>query len=613
MRKKIVTGCLVLASCIGVTQAAFCADEAALVPVAQDEKVIVESAGSPGTSAADKEMLDKVAGLSPKLQAEEWVKRLAVLESQKDYAGLRSSVSNFYLWLQLNKSKDGDVYKNNIVQVYKFNAAGLCGQGYYATAATAVRNGYQTAKAANAKVDGLLELAIQCDAQKVTRDEYYRTIRTYQNAKAEMNKALLDLMTQKQKIIDELLQSGRKLTSDTLKALQDKIKELNTKITSKRLEIAKADVAHTAILDDKKYAGIILNPQLTANIEAAEKAHQEMESRITSIEVSVQKGLLTLAEKAAHSWEGLEGRMSELSKLQKEINDLQKELLALLAKKPYSDDAKASIRKLNARLGKLSAEFAKNMVGIEDDFMNAKTFNALAAKEMLAFKEQLVVLMKAGDEIEQTNAQIEKLIVAMEKETAKLGDLNGDGKIDVKDLLVLVRNLGKNASVMPSADLDGDGKISITDYLFIREAVLSGRTVFPADKNYQQGDLNGDGRIDWADLLKLAQVTHQAGKNGIHFVSSPWLDQYDINGDKVINTEDFQALVGTMTASQSGIIQTSDTTASSTVISSATEPVANPASAAVGTPVRDDHTPILHIPEHPRHRNAQPAGTMGDN
>ncbi len=524
------------------------------------------------------------------------------MERQKDYAGLRSSSVAFTRWLESIKGKEPEVYKNHIVQAYTSNAAGLNGQGYYMIAANTVRAGYEAGKAAGANVGSLVELASRYDVRKETRNEYYKAIRNHQNAVAKIEKVVLDLTIQKQKMVEELLQSSKKITPDALKELQGRIKALNEKIAAGRKEIEKENAAHKKLLDDKKYDGIILNPQLTANVEAADKAQQTIQAQIKDGEAAVRKGLLALAEKAEHSWQGLSDRMSKLTAQQKEISALQKELLDMLAKKPYSEDAKKRIRALNEKLDKLSAEMAKNLDGIEEDFMSAGTFNALDPKQMIAFREQLAALMKAETAIGQANARIDEQIAAMEKEKAKLGDVNGDGKVDRKDLAKLISHLGRKASTLANADLDGDGRITISDFQFLRDAVFGGRTVFPADPNYIPGDLDGNGKLGWADLLKLAHVVQRAGKNGIK-VSSPWLAQYDINGDKVINNEDFQALVKNITqppVDSKPVVET----ASATETAVATGASSTPADTATGTTVETGAS---------TQENAQPAGSMGDN
>ncbi len=606
MRKTVLTGGLIVATLLSMSTASFCEEtagaEASLVPAAQEEGDIREDEGKPDADEVEKKMAAEFVRLTPKEQAGRWAERLAGMERQKDYAGLRSSAVAFTRWLESIKGKEPEVYKNHIVQAYTSNAAGLNGQGYYMIAANKIRAGYEAGKGAGANVGDLVELASRYDVRKETRNEYYKAIRNHQNAVAKIEKIVLDLTIQKQKMVDELLQSSKKITPDALKELQGRIKALNEKIVAARKEIEKETAAHKKLLDDKKYDGIILNPQLTANVEAADKAQQTIRAQIKDGEAAVRKGLLVLAEKAEHSWQGLNDRMNRLTAQQKEISALQKELLDMLAKKPYSEDAKKRIRALNEKLDKLSADMAKNLDGVEEDFMNAGTFNALDPKQMIAFREQLAALTKAETAIGQENARIDTLIAAMEKETAKLGDVNGDGKIDRKDLAKLVLHLGRKASTLANADLDGDGRITISDFQFLRDAVFGGRTVFPADPTYIPGDLNGNGKLGWADLLKLAHVVQRAGKNGIK-VSSPWLAQFDINGDKVINTEDFQALVKNITQTPV-VIRTVVETASATETDVATGASSVPADTATGTTVETGAS---------TQENAQPAGSMGDN
>ncbi|OQA06511.1 MAG: EF hand [bacterium ADurb.Bin374] len=606
MRKTVLTGGLIVATMLGMSTVAFCEDpagaEVSLVPAAQEETEIREDEGKPDADEMEKKMAAEFVRLTPKEQAGRWAKRLDDMERQKDYAGLRSSAVAFTRWLESVKGKEPEVYKNHIVQAYTSNAAGLNGQGYYMVAANTIRNGYEAGKAAGANVGSLVELASRYDVRKETRNEYYKAIRNHQNAVAKIEQDVLDMTTQKQKMVDELLQSTKKITPEALKDLQGRIKALNEKIAAGRKEIEKENAAHKKLLDDKKYDGIILNPQLTANVEAADKAQQKTQGQIRDGEAAVRKGLLALAEKAEHSWQGLSDRINKLTAQQKEISALQKELLDMLAKKPYSEDAKKRIRALNEKLDKLSAEMAKNLDGVEEDFMNAGTFNALDPKQMIAFREQLAALLKAETAIGQENARIDEQIAAMEKETAKLGDVNGDGKIDRKDLAKLVLHLGRKASTLANADLDGDGRITISDFQFLRDAVFGGRTVFPADPKYIPGDLDGNGQLGWADLLKLAQVVQRAGRNGIK-VSSPWLAQYDINGDKVINNEDFQALVKNIT--QPPVIdKPAVEAASATEAAVATGASTTPADTATGTTVETGASP---------QETAQPAGSMGDN
>ncbi len=99
-------------------------------------------------------------------------------------------------------------------------------------------------------------------------------------------------------------------------------------------------------------------------------------------------------------------------------------------------------------------------------------------------------------------------------------DLNKDGKVDNKDVQIVIQNVGKPASAMPAADLNSDGKItaddvfSIGNYVFdlnddglvdkadqdLLNTIIFASAKCPAGKNC---DLNGDGRVSVADSLAL--------------------------------------------------------------------------------------------------------------
>lgn len=49
------------------------------------------------------------------------------------------------------------------------------------------------------------------------------------------------------------------------------------------------------------------------------------------------------------------------------------------------------------------------------------------------------------------------------------GDVNGDGLIDMRDIVLIAKNYRKPASVDPRCDLDGDGWISILDLEKVKE------------------------------------------------------------------------------------------------------------------------------------------------
>ena len=79
-----------------------------------------------------------------------------------------------------------------------------------------------------------------------------------------------------------------------------------------------------------------------------------------------------------------------------------------------------------------------------------------------------------------------------------LGDVNGDGYVNVTDVTLLVNNLlgFENASfVAANADLNGDNDITVTDVTALVNLILTGdkNTVFDVDTNLGDDDIGYGG------------------------------------------------------------------------------------------------------------------------
>jgi hypothetical protein len=74
-----------------------------------------------------------------------------------------------------------------------------------------------------------------------------------------------------------------------------------------------------------------------------------------------------------------------------------------------------------------------------------------------------------------------------------LGDLNSDGTVDVSDADILSAAIA-DSSVDAFFDLNGDNVVDLLDQTFLVEDILGTRA----------GDANLDGKVDFADFLKLA-------------------------------------------------------------------------------------------------------------
>ena len=88
-------------------------------------------------------------------------------------------------------------------------------------------------------------------------------------------------------------------------------------------------------------------------------------------------------------------------------------------------------------------------------------------------------------------------------------DLNNDSNIDSADVVQLVKNL--YADGVPVGDLNGDKKLSIEDLALLKARV--GGDVNSGDAN--EADLNGDGRINSADVKILENLLNYLKNNDI--------------------------------------------------------------------------------------------------
>jgi len=231
-----------------------------------------------------------------------------------------------------------------------------------------------------------------------------------------------------------------------------------------------------------------------------------------------------------------------MQEVQNSILDLHKKMLALMEKKPLSDADKKALMDLKAQLDKLMAEHDQLMADLEKAFMDTKIFSKLTPEQQAKYMEMFRVFRDAQKGIKATN---EKIFAFIREMNVHYGDLNNDGKIDRNDLLALVKYLlpsppflFKRPIYNKAADLDGDGRITWADYTLLSEAVSGIRKTFPVDPATKPGDLDGDGSFDLDDMTRL-----------LKFVMNPflqvgaWKKIADANGDGKINLADIDYLI----------------------------------------------------------------------
>ena len=115
------------------------------------------------------------------------------------------------------------------------------------------------------------------------------------------------------------------------------------------------------------------------------------------------------------------------------------------------------------------------------------------------------------------------------------GDVNGDGKVNYKDVKALELNyIGLDVNIdKKAADIDDDGNITITDTLKVRKLANEYENKFQSIR----GDSNGDGIVDERDFTNIKNFINNTNSSD-DFV----MKNSDINGDGEIDSEDLKRL-----------------------------------------------------------------------
>ena len=124
---------------------------------------------------------------------------------------------------------------------------------------------------------------------------------------------------------------------------------------------------------------------------------------------------------------------------------------------------------------------------------------------------------------------------AAEKYAYKKGDINGDGMINVTDLVRInayvksIKGVSDSRS-LGAADVNFDGKINVSDLIKITAYVKE-------KKSFADGDVNGDGKITKADVNAVANHV-----KGIKALTNAQKIHADVKADGVINVTDVTRL-----------------------------------------------------------------------
>ena len=108
------------------------------------------------------------------------------------------------------------------------------------------------------------------------------------------------------------------------------------------------------------------------------------------------------------------------------------------------------------------------------------------------------------------------------------GDANGDGVVNILDLVLVAANIGETGE--NDADVNGDGVVNILDLVQIAGAIGGAEVVEPPPP---VEDVNGDGEVNILDLVQVAANLGKIGENDA-----------DVNGDGVVNILDLVQVAG---------------------------------------------------------------------
>lgn len=485
-----------------------------------------------------------VLGLAHEAIAVPWANAIAEiklnalqkLQKERKFAQLEKESASFVAWCKGMEPK----YKLEkfILTGFDLQAGAQEQQGKYNAAANTVRASHSY-KPNSANIDRVFKYEQKDLAQR----DFFNKTTTFQNQRLDIYNSIYKLAAEKNNAIKALLNSKKKITKEDFEKLQAKVKELNAEIQKQYAKLKEVTATFSKETEQYRKDGIIFTTAQATRVNSLVKSVNDVASKVTVVQTEAAKNLVKAAEKYQMSWDGLEEKLTKMKEVQDKIMGLQKELLALLEKKPLSDDDKKKINDLKADLDKQIAAHDKLLADLENAFMDSKTFNGMSIDEQRKYMALFQVIRDADNVIDKTLAKINGLIKEM---NFKFGDLNSDGKIDKQDLAQMLKLVAfpiapffrPPAVYNKAADLDGDGKVTWADYNYLAEAVNGARKFFPVDPAAPKGDLDGNGLFDNNDLYKIAQIM----MNPKQYVAS-LVKLADINGDGKVDYNDISELI----------------------------------------------------------------------
>lgn len=160
---------------------------------------------------------------------------------------------------------------------------------------------------------------------------------------------------------------------------------------------------------------------------------------------------------------------------------------------------------------------------------NSLVFSALCAVAMATACDQSI---DVGEPAEVTERAAFECPAECE---AIGGDVNGDGQVDISDMVVIMNAYQYDSDHCPlGADVNGDGQFDISDPIYLSNYLWQGGPAPVAP--IAPGDVNGDGQRDITDVSILPGYLFGGNPASVCEMGA------DVNGDCTVDISDVQTL-----------------------------------------------------------------------
>ncbi|MBF0543113.1 MAG: hypothetical protein HQM08_01705 [Candidatus Riflebacteria bacterium] len=457
------------------------------------------------------------------------VAQIQKLQDAGNWPAVVTYSRNFVEWARYNGGHFLDAYT---LPVYDTLAAAREKEGLYDYSANIIREKHSW-KPDPANVEKVMTY----EKKGIEQADFFQKSLAFQSDRITVGNDILKLTEQRATLVNALLAKASISQAD-LTALQGALASLSTQIDAKKSDLAAKKDTYLKAIDQYQKDGVIFTAEQNHVLSVRSQAAGSIQTKIDSVEKTVQDGVLKINQKFQFSWPGLEDLLSNMKDLQTKIMALQQQMLAIMAKNPLSADDKKNLLALKSQLDQYMIAHNKVMADIVKAFMTTSIFSKLSQDQQTKYIDIFRVILDAQNVINSDNKIIADFISKMDTQAA-FGDLNGDGKVDQGDLPLMIKYVLAGNVTDKVADLNGNGKVDWNDYMLLREMVNGTRKTAPVDPANIAGDLNGNGAVDEGDLDWMIKMYF----NPDLYAGTAFKKIADINGDGKFDIQDIITIV----------------------------------------------------------------------